>query len=632
MVTLNINVTQLKCACQDTEWRIRWLNGENPPAFSLPSDSYFPVHGKIFHQLAEQFVNWLFNLLPGEYVPTSYQELWDQMWDRFANLPIHHLLEENADIESVNHLVECLKSFCNHLEFLHNLHKAFSHWNQVFIVQEFSIDHIALTINEDIIFLSGRVDAVRIHPKRGLEVVDYKLSQGKHREQDLLQIAIYSQMLKMKKAGLTFHGLLEYYNPNVTEECIDQNELDLLFRKNIIPILEEILNYKKNESTIQKKKHVEPVTKTKAHSIDAETLSQKIINCYSSFNLKVEVIGSIEAPQLIRFQLQPGNGVKTVSLVSRADDLMVQLRLPFPPHIHAQQGFVAIDIPKEKPQTILLMDVLDNPSFQRSASPLVFPVGVDIKNELVIADLADTNTCHALIGGMTGSGKSEFMKSMIYSLMVRNDPQWMKFLLIDPKLLTFSVFQDIPYLIKPLITDLNESIECLKECVDEMNNRYKQLSVDGYDQLKDRFLDGKKDIPFLIIVIDEFGDLILSNKDRKKEFENLIAQIAQKGRASGIHLVLATQRPEVKVVTGLIKANLPLKICLRVNTQKNSEIILDQSGGQNLLGKGDLLCDLGKGLVRAQSPFIPTNVLKNRLTNISELTMNDSQNRRKELR
>lgn len=637
MASISINTTQLKCACLDLEWRQRWIEGMNPPVFSMPCKKSFKVHGQAFHQIVEKFINAMtLNSFQPDHIPTQYEELWEHMWENQAKNRVHQLLEDNEDLQSVNHLVECLKSFCRHIHSLYEQAPFFQSWNQIFYIQEFSIQDAVFPVGEDHILISGKVDAVRNHPKRGLEIVDYKLSHGSNLEQDLLQIAIYSQLLRFKKPGVNYHGLLEYYEPEVHETCVRQEELTAIFRDNVEPVFKDLIL----QSQTGKRKEKVELTLTPSSVFDerriketgieksetgistddaideTDILAEKIKKCFASFHLDVEVINAIDAPQLIRYQIRPGVGVKAVSLANRADDLMVQLELTNVPHIQPDSGFVAVDVPKRKPKTIWLRDIINSSVMNESFSPLTFPLGININNRLLTGDLCDSNTCHVLIGGMTGSGKSEFLKSMIFSLMKRNSPQTLQMTLIDPKILSFHIFRDSPFLQQPVITDIELSIETLDQIVEEMERRYQQLAHEGYDQLLSRYKDGKTDIPFMIVFVDEFGDLILSDKEKKKIFEDLISRIAQKGRAAGIHLVLATQRPEAKVVTGLIKANLPLKICLRVNTRTNSDIILDQSGGQNLLGKGDMLCSLGLGLERVQAPFIPNEQLSVELQNM----------------
>ncbi len=218
---------------------------------------------------------------------------------------------------------------------------------------------------------------------------------------------------------------------------------------------------------------------------------------------------------------------------------------------------------------------------------------------------ADPNTCHALVAGSTGSRKSERLKSLLASLAFRNTPNQFRVALIDPKILTFAGVDGSPYLWKPVATTLGDAMQILRAAVSEMDHRYHLLARGGFTNLGEYIKAGNTEVPFLLLIFDEFADLILAGREEKKDFENLVARIAAKGRAAGIHLVLATQRPDRTVVTGLIKANLPLKVCLRVANATNAQIVLDEPGAESLFGKGDLLCDYGKGLVRAQGLFIP---------------------------
>jgi S-DNA-T family DNA segregation ATPase FtsK/SpoIIIE len=234
-----------------------------------------------------------------------------------------------------------------------------------------------------------------------------------------------------------------------------------------------------------------------------------------------------------------------------------------------------------------------------------FPIGVGVEGKPVIADFSDPNTCHALVAGSTGSGKSEWLKSLLAGLALRNTPDHVRVALIDPKILTFTGVDGSPYLWKPVATTLAGAMQILRAAVSEMDDRYRLLAGRGVTNLGEYIKAGNTGIPFLVLIFDEFADLVLAGREEKKEFENLVARIAAKGRAAGIHLVLATQRPDRSVVTGLVKANLPLKVCLRVANATNAQIVLDEPGAESLFGKGDLLCDYGRGLVRAQGFFIP---------------------------
>jgi len=291
------------------------------------------------------------------------------------------------------------------------------------------------------------------------------------------------------------------------------------------------------------------------------------------------------------------------------------LQLSQPPLIEPSAGYVTLDIPKPKPDTVLLSNILGLPEICGHSGNIAFPIGLGVDNNPVIADFSNPNQCHALVAGVAGSGKSEFLKSVVASLVKRNKSQYLKFSIIDPKMLTFGGIEQSPFLSDPVMFTIEKAIDCLRRAVEDMDKRYFRLKQEGRVNLTERFNAGERNIPFHVIVFDEFSDLILSGKDEKKEFEILVSRLAAKGRAAGIHLILATQRPDAKVVTGQIKANLPLVVCLRVTNSTNSNIILDQPGGEKLIGRGDLLCNLGNGLIRAQSPFIPQEEFINLLTN-----------------
>ena len=339
-------------------------------------------------------------------------------------------------------------------------------------------------------------------------------------------------------------------------------------------------------------------------SEEGADIAARIKAAYASFNLQVEVLDHVAAPQLLRFRLQPAPGVRVVALAARAKDLQVALTLESPPIIAAAAGHVTVDIPRPKPATVAWSGQMKAAELAESTSPMAFPVGVSVTGETLVADLANPNTCHLLVGGTSGSGKSEFLKSLVASLAARNAPSALQFSIVDPKVLTFGGISGSPWLANPVLTTLDDALILLRQTVDEMEQRYQLLAAEGLINLRERFLKGRTDQPFRVIVFDEFADLILSGKAEKREFESLVARIAAKGRAAGIHLVLATQRPDRTVVTGLISANLPMKICLRVTKDTNSRIVIGENGGESLLGRGDMLCDLGRGIVRCQSPLI----------------------------
>ncbi len=491
-----------------------------------------------------------------------------------------------------------MRSFCERLIELKKRTKKFENWQDVFIAAEQSLEHIRVQVGGTTIEIAARVDAIRFHPQHHLEVVDYKLSRGGQQKSDLVQLAIYAYLLPLWRPGCEFCGTLEYYSPDFMDVMLTKEELADIYADLVAPVLQEMFAPR---AAVEEEKIVVPPAASGIIS-DEE---RRVVEAFKSFNLEVTSDGIIRGPQIIRIKIRPAAGVKKSSLANRAEDLQIHLSLGAPPLITAAQGYVAIDLPRSDRETMYLLPALDAGIIKDNASFMAFAVGVGINGEAIGSDFCDANTCHILVGGGTGSGKSEWLKAVIASLAYRNPPDRLRFALIDPKILTFSNARTSPYLWRPVATDIGAALAILRDAVAEMDRRYETLGKEGILNLADRYRQGLTDIPFLILVFDEFADLVLAGGEEKKVFETLIARLAGKGRAAGIHLVLATQRPDRTIVTGLVKANLPMKVCLRVANATNSQIILDEPGGESLLGKGDLICDLGKGPMRAQSYFVP---------------------------
>ena len=455
-----------------------------------------------------------------------------------------------------------------------------------------------MRVGDEVVDVRARVDAIRIHPERHLEVVDYKLSQGHEQKADLVQLAIYAHLLPIWRTGCEFCGTLEYYLPEFSEVHVPRADLADIFAGMVAPVLQEMFA------------PAPAVKRSSTASVagvgpDLDALGRATVEAFRGFNLGVEVSSVIEGPQLVRVRLTPAPGVKVSSLANRAEDLQIPLSLAEPPLIKAGKGFVLLDLPRPEPKPCFLKEALVGGLAGALKSTVAFPVGIGVEGDPVVADFADPNTCHAVVAGSTGSGKSEWLKALVASMLLRSTRESVQIALIDPKILTFAGVEGSPYLWRPVATTLADAMAILREAVTEMDTRYQVLARGGFVNLGERFKAGKTDLPFLVLIFDEFADLILAGREDKKEFESLVARIAGKGRTAGIHLVLATQRPDRAVVTGLIKANLPLKVCLKVANAVNAQIALDEPGAESLFGKGDLLCDLGKGLVRAQGLFIP---------------------------
>ena len=285
----------------------------------------------------------------------------------------------------------------------------------------------------------------------------------------------------------------------------------------------------------------------------------------------------------------------------------IRIQAPIP-----GKDVVGIEIPNHEVDTIYLRELLDSKLFKESKSPLTIALGKDIVGRPFVTDLKKLP--HLLIAGTTGSGKSVGINSMILSLLYKNSPDQLRLLMIDPKMLEFSIYNDIPHLLTPVITKPKQAIVALNNMVAEMERRYEKMAetrtknIENYNDKAKK--EGKDAFPYIVVIIDELADLMMTSG---KDVEHSIARLAQMARASGIHLVVATQRPSVDVVTGLIKANLPSRISYRVGQKIDSKIILDQMGAESLLGRGDMLFTPpgATGLVRLHAPWSTEEEIEN---------------------
>ena len=612
----SITATELTFAVLEPDWRARWLSGEKPSTKSFAPVGTPRAMGVQFHKEVENLVIWLTarESLQAAAQIDSADALLDHLWATSLQALTDKLFEAGRG-EDAALFTERMRNFCIRLIELRRQTVRFEDWQDIFVCAEQDLPRIPVPVGDTVVKVRGRVDAIRIHPERRLEVVDYKLSQGARQKADLVQLAIYAHLLPIWRPGCEFCGTLEYYLPEFHEVAIAQADLKDIFTGMVSPVLREMFAPQSGEEPrIEKAGAPRPAqlaTAKPAESqramaeADVAALGQAVVEAFRGFNLAVDAASAIEGPQLVRLRLTPGPGVKVSSLANRAEDLQIPLKLAQPPLIKAGKGFVILDLPRPEPKPCFLKEALAGALTPALKSTVAFPIGIDVEGAPVVADFADPNTCHALVAGSTGSGKSEWLKAMVACMLLRSKPEQVKIALIDPKILTFAGVEGSPYLWRPVATTLTEALKILRDAVKEMASRYQTLAREAFVNLDERIKAGKTDLPFLVLIFDEFADLILAGREDKKEFEALIARIAGKGRAAGIHLVLATQRPDRAVVTGLIKSNLPLKVCLKVANTVNAQIVLDEPGAESLFGKGDLLCDFGKGLVRAQGLFIP---------------------------
>jgi len=362
----------------------------------------------------------------------------------------------------------------------------------------------------------------------------------------------------------------------------------------------------------------DPVPQSSGYSEESlEAMSRLVELKLKDFGIAVEVVSVSPGPIITRFELDPAPGVKVSQIANLAKDLARSLSVVSVRVVEVIPGksFIGLEIPNENRELVTLGEILKSKAYDELASPLTLALGKDISGDSVVADL--TRMPHLLIAGTTGSGKSVAINAMVLSLLYKAQPEQVRMIMVDPKMLELSVYEGIPHLLTPVVTDMKEAANALRWCVGEMDRRYRLMAalgvrnIGGYNRkVKDAITSGKPipdptwkppeiedpdkpaehptltELPFIVIIIDELADMMMLVG---KKVEELIARLAQKARASGIHMLLATQRPSVDVITGLIKANIPSRIAFQVSAKVDSRTILDQMGAENLLGHGDML-------------------------------------------
>jgi len=333
---------------------------------------------------------------------------------------------------------------------------------------------------------------------------------------------------------------------------------------------------------------------SKTVAAELETTAQRLVDTLKSFGVETQVINVSRGPTVTRYELQPKAGVKISKITSLADDIAlnlatagVRIEAPIP-----NKAAVGIEVPNKASATVGIREVIESSTFSSSKSKLTVSMGKDIGGNTVVADIAKMP--HGLIAGATGSGKSVCINSFIISLLYKASPDDVKLLMVDPKVVELGIYNGIPHLLVPVVTEPRKAAGALGWAVNEMEQRYKMFAdrdvrnIEGYNKLVETLVDEPevKKMPRIVIIIDELADLMMT---APKEVEDSINRIAAKARAAGIHLLIATQRPSVNVVTGVIKANIPTRIAFAVSSHIDSGTILDCAGAEKLLGRGDML-------------------------------------------
>ncbi|WP_394354244.1 FtsK/SpoIIIE family DNA translocase [Campylobacter californiensis] len=408
--------------------------------------------------------------------------------------------------------------------------------------------------------------------------------------------------------------------PDINSE-LDEPSINRKLKIQGVEILNEVVENKKlleeiEKGKIEKPKNFElpslkflkdpPKRSTHINEVEIDQKISDLLDKLRKFKIDGDVVRTYTGPIVTTFEFRPAPHIKVSKILTLQDDLAMALRAqtiriqaPIP-----GKDVVGIEVPNTNTETIYLKEILDSEIFKNAKSPLTMALGKDIVGAPFITDLKKLP--HLLIAGTTGSGKSVGINAMLLSLLYRNSPQTLRLMMIDPKMLEFSIYNDIPHLLTPVITQAKQAITALSNMVAEMERRYTIMShtrtknIESYNEKMKA--EGGEQFPYIVVIIDELADLMMTSG---KDVELYIGRLAQMARASGIHLIVATQRPSVDVVTGLIKANLPSRISYRVGQRIDSKVILDQMGAESLLGRGDMLFTPpgSPGIIRLHAPF-----------------------------
>lgn len=509
----------------------------------------------------------------------------------------------------------------------------------------------------EVLTVTGRYDALLLDPNENeAVVVDFKGRRPTDPCEDFAQIILYAWLIR-SATGVTPRGLVLYLEEkgDLAKFSVDDVTSGIGKLRELFDIVRDVLEGKRDlppavdtglcgtcfyrnecgkegKATAGKKPAVQrtaspeqrassperrtpKASSTGSQSPDDEAEGQaslsRLCEMLGRIGLPVEPVGVVVGPRFLRLRVRPEleKGVTVNKLANRAVDLQVALDLKAPPLIQARQGHVSLDLPRTSREPLTLSTLLEDEGGRRPESTGAFPLGMTIDGRVYWADLAEPTMTSILIGGTSGSGKSVLLQSIVAGLGLCAPPGSVRFVLIDPKRVTFPHFADLPCVENPLYLDVEPALERLGELVAEMEDRYRLLEEGAFPDLRAYNEQAGEPLFRYVVIIDEYADMILDRKMRA-DLETCIQRIGQKGRAAGFHLVLATQRPDSKVVTGVIKANLQLKIALKVTSAANSRIILDEPGAEYLIGHGDMLVGGSTAMERLQGGLVTKTELE----------------------
>jgi len=335
---------------------------------------------------------------------------------------------------------------------------------------------------------------------------------------------------------------------------------------------------------------------------EAQEGLERIRDFLQSLNIGVEPCGYINGPRFIRYKVLPGRGTTVQRLTNKSKDLQVALSSPVPPLIRTQAGYVSLDVPKQNVTALTLEEVWTRGAGNRPSSGAAFPLGMTIEGEVEWADLTEPTMTSILVGGTAGSGKSVFLRAAAVGLALNASQRELQLTLVDPKRVSFTDLKDLPHLASRVLMESADALEALEALADTMEERYRILEASGEADVTG-YNKRNPLLPHQVVLIDEYADLIMDKKHRER-LEACVQRLGQKGRAAGVHLLLSTQRPDAKIITPAIKANLQLKVALKVTSSSNSRVILDEAGAESLVGHGDMLVGGSVPVQRLQGPLV----------------------------
>ncbi|MDX2099963.1 MAG: DNA translocase FtsK [Leptolyngbyaceae cyanobacterium bins.59] len=613
--------------------------------------------GNAFHDLADRLVQVVLQddrfqaLLSPPTEALNAGEIGSQMRDLFYSLVFFPHLQATVKADpskaaALQHLWQGLTSLIQRWAELLVSNRRYCTAEDVlrktFLAQELTVQHSFQLPNGQQQLVKGKFDSlIYDFSCHRLYVVEYKTYQSLDPSAQLAQVALYSYMLR-EKVGVPIHSAVYSVLPDWNELSFTWDELEKTVHQLIPHKLQQMQQWvnwqqdqadppppaaqsafceicpqqskcqaffsvSQSEPTIAPPPEpilpLHPLPAVRSPAPDAEELGQNLVATLQSFGIGVTYQGAAIGPAFVRVKLKPNPGVKVNSILKLSNDLRVQLGIIHAPLIAPQSGYVSVDLPRSDRQTAAFEEYLQ-PISLSPTDPAHIAIGVNLEGKLIEVDLSDPNTCHFLVGGTTGSGKSEFLRSLLLSLLIRHSPQHLKVALVDPKRVTFPEFEKMPWLYQPIVKDAEGAITLMDSLVAEMESRYQKFEVSHCNNLGTYNQTAPKILPRIVCIFDEYADF-MAEKEIKSALELNIKRLGAMSRAAGIHLIIATQRPEATIVTPIIRSNLPGRIALRTASEADSMIILGgkQTEAAYLLGKGDLFLLAGSNLLRLQSLF-----------------------------